>query len=144
MLTIELARRLTDAGLTWEPARGDRFVLPVNGMERDVFVISDLTIDVHHFASGDVIGFNGTTEWALDSVERSKVVWLPREDQLREVLGEAFVALEALEGGYAVGLRTSAGAVERCVDIDAERAYARAVIALLESRRQDDAADEAG
>ncbi|EWT01787.1 pilus assembly protein CpaE [Intrasporangium oryzae NRRL B-24470] len=131
MLTIELARRLTDAGLTWRPATGDRFVLPVDGMEDEVFVISDLTVDVHHFATGDVIGFNGTTEWALDSIEQSKVVWLPREDQLREVLGEAFVALEALEGGYAVSLRTSVGIVARCVDIDAERAYARAVVALL-------------
>ena len=88
MLTIELARRLSAAGLEWKPARGDRFVVPVKGMEEDVFVISDLTIDVHPVRTGDVIGFNGTTEWALDSVDRDKVVWLPREDQLRELLGE--------------------------------------------------------
>ena len=138
MLTIELARRLTDAGLTWEPARGDRFVLPVNGMERDVFVISDLTIDVHHFASGDVIGFNGTTEWALDSVEQDKVVWLPREDQMRDLLGDAFVSLERLEGGYAVTIRGAHDDLERHVDIDAERAYARAVTAVLGSSAPDE------
>ncbi|HSU73612.1 MAG TPA: pilus assembly protein CpaE [Terrabacter sp.] len=132
MLTIELARRLTGAGLTWEPVSGDRFVVPVKGMEEEVFVISEITVDVHHFSTGDVIGFNGTTEWALDSVERDKVVWLPREDQLRDLLGEAFVALEQLDGGYAVSVLGHAGAVERHADIDAERAYARALIAHLE------------
>jgi hypothetical protein len=132
MLTIELGRRLRDAGLSWSPAAGDRFVVPVAGMEHDVFVISDLTIDVHHFETGDVIGFNGTTEWALDSVEQAKVVWLPREDQLRAVLGDAFVALEAVDGGFAAVVRRSDGALERCLDIDAERAYARAVLALID------------
>jgi hypothetical protein len=137
MLTIELARRLSDAGLRWEPVSGDRFVVPVSGMEEDVFVISEITVDVHHFATGDVIGFNGTTEWALDSVEQDKVVWLPREDQLRDMLGEAFVSLETLEGGYAVSVLGRAGAVERHADIDAERAYARAVLARLESAAGD-------
>ena len=56
MLTIELARRLSDAGLRWEPVSGDRFVVPVSGMEEDVFVISEITVDVHHFATGDVNG----------------------------------------------------------------------------------------
>ena len=133
MLTIELARRLSDAGLTWEPRSGDRFVVAVNGMEEDVFVISEITVDVHHFTTGDVIGFNGTTEWALDSVEQDKVVWLPREDQLRVLLGDSFVSLEQLEGGYAVSVRSPGGAVERHADIDAERAYARALLTRLEA-----------
>lgn len=128
MLTIELARRLSESGLTWTPAKGDRFVLPVADMEHDVFVISELTVDVHHYASGDVLGFNGTTEWALDSVEQSQVVWLPREDQLRELLGDAFVTLERIDGGYAVVVRPGSGEPERCIDIDAERAYARALL----------------
>ena len=131
MMTIELAQRLRDAGLTWTPAAGDRFVLPVTGMEEEVFVISNLTVDVHHFTTGDVIGFNGTTEWALDSVEQDKAIWLPREDQLRVLLGARFVALEQLDGGYAVSLRQPDGSVERHADIEAERAYARAVLAAL-------------
>jgi hypothetical protein len=132
MLPIELARRLRTAGLTWTPRAGDRFVLPVSGIEEEVFVISDLTVDVHHFATGDVIGFNGTTEWALDSVEQDKVVWLPREDQLRDLLGDTFVKLEQLDGGYAVSASRPDGTVERHADIEAERAYARAVLAGLE------------
>src|SRR6478672_12489261 len=133
MLPIDLARRLRTAGLTWTPSAGDRFVLPVAGMEEEVFVISDLTVDVHHFKTGDVIGFNGTTEWALDSVEQDKAIWLPREDQLRDLLGDAFVTLEQLEGGYAVSARRRDGAVERHADIDAERAYARALLTRLET-----------
>ena len=133
MLTIELARQLSDSGLAWEPRSGDRFVVSVKGMEEDVFVISEITVDVHHFKTGDIIGFNGTTEWALDSGEQDKVVWLPREDQLRDLLGATFVSLEQLEGGYAVTVRARGGAVARHVDIDAERAYARAVAAQLES-----------
>lgn len=131
MLSLDLARRLSVAGLSWRPRSGDRFVVPVDGMEEEVFVISDLTVDVHHFATGDVIGFNGTTEWALDSVEQDKVVWLPREEQLRDLLGEAFVALERLDGGFAVVVRDATGTEQRHVDIDAERAYARALLEHL-------------
>jgi hypothetical protein len=131
MLSLDLARRLSVAGLSWVPRSGDRFVVPVDGMEEEVFVISDLTVDVHHFATGDVIGFNGTTEWALDSVEQDKVVWLPREEQLRDLLGEAFVALERLDGGFAVVVRDAVGTEQRHVDIDAERAYARALLEHL-------------
>ena len=137
MLTIDLARRLRAAGLTWSPSAGDRFVLPVAGMEEEVFVISDLTVDVHHFKTGDVIGFNGTTEWALDSVEQDKAVWLPREDQLRHLLGDAFVTLEQLDGGYAVSLRRADGSLERHADIEAERAYARALLASLSEDAHD-------
>jgi hypothetical protein len=137
MLTIELARRLRTAGLTWTPSAGDRFVLPVAGMEEEVFVISDLTVDVHHFKTGDVIGFNGTTEWALDSVEQDKAVWLPREDQLRHLLGDAFVTLEQLDGGYAVSVRRPDGSLERHADIEAERAYARALLATLSQDARD-------
>ena len=132
MLPIELARRLRTAGLEWTPRAGDRFVLPVSGLEEEVFVISDLTVDVHHFKTGDVIGFNGTTEWALDSIEQDKAVWLPREDQLRDLLGDTFVMLEQLDGGYAVSVSRADGSVERHADIEAERAYARALLAALD------------
>src|SRR3954447_19126502 len=138
MLTLELARRLSDAGLAWEPVSGDRFVVPVSGMEEDVFVISEITVDVHHFTTGDVIGFNGTTEWALDSVEQDRVVWLPREDQLRDLLGESFVSLEQLEGGDVVCARGRKGSLGRHADIDAERAYARALLAQLETSAPED------
>jgi hypothetical protein len=93
VIPVELAEQLALAGLLWSPARGDMFVLPHRGMDEQVFVLSDMTIEVHQFPSGEVIGFNGTVEWALDSVERHEALWLPREDQLRELLGRSFVAL---------------------------------------------------
>ena len=131
VLDIPLAQQLQAAGLTWEPTAGDRFVLPIESMTEEIFILSNVIADIHRFRDSNVIGFNGTTEWALDSVEQDEVVWLPREDQLRELLGSAFVQLEQVTGGYAVTATAPGGVEERYVDIDAERAYARAVLARL-------------
>ena len=126
-MRLELALRLRDSGLSWDPARGDRFVVPTEGLEDEVFVISDLTVEVHDVPSGRVVGFNGTTEWALDSLTLAQVVWLPREDQLRELLGERFARLESRDGSWA-GVLTGAGGEVEVVDDDAESAYAHAVL----------------
>jgi len=69
MISLELARRLRDNGVQWRPASGDRFVVADRDMDNDVFVLSDMTVEVHRFPYGEVIGFNGTTEWALDSID---------------------------------------------------------------------------
>ncbi|OLT04910.1 pilus assembly protein CpaE [Pseudonocardia sp. CNS-004] len=131
MISVELALRLRDAGLAWTPASGDRFVIPGREMDADVFVVSELTIDVHQAPTGPLIRFNGTTEWALDSVPQEAVVWLPHEGQLRAALGAHFLRLEPIGDGYAVVITSAAGSEERHVDVDAERAYARALLALL-------------
>ena len=135
MLDLALAQQLRAAGLPWEPKPGDRFVLPLPDMEEEVFILSNVIADVHRFENGNVIGFNGTTEWALDSVEQDDVVWLPREEQLRDLLGPAFVRLEQVTGGYAVTATAGDGEDRRFVDIEAERAYARALLARLEVAR---------
>ncbi len=126
MTPLYLAVRLRDAGLAWKPAPGDRFVIPDRDMDDDVFVISDMTIEVY----GSVIGFNGTTEWALDDVAKDEVVWLPREDQLRELLGTGFRRLERTDRGYRVVTTESAFGGE-----SAEEAYGEALLADL--RRAD-------
>ena len=133
MITLDLAQRLRQAGLGWEPTAGDRFVVPDRDMDDEIFVVSDMVVDVHEVPGGRVIGFNGTVEWALDSIAATEVVWLPREDQLRAALGPAFVRLEAVPLGWVVV--TSRDGVEpsaRHVDVDAERAYARALLAVLD------------
>ena len=135
MLDVVLDQQLRAAGLDWEPKPGDRFVLPLPDMRDEVFILSNVIADVHRFENGNVIGFNGTTEWALDSVEQDDVVWLPREEQLRDLLGAAFVRLEQVTGGYAVTATAGDGEDRRFVDIDAERAYARAVLARLQVAR---------
>ncbi len=99
----------------------------------DVFYLADMTVDVQRFVGGSVIGFNGVAEWALDSVDLEETLWLPREDQMRAVLGEMFVRLERTERGYAVVL-ADAVAHEQTPHEDAECAYASALLAVLRSR----------
>ena len=133
MITRELAETLAAAGLVWQPASGDRFLVPDRDLDDEVFVVSGMSVEVSDLPSGPEMRFNGTVEWALGSIGQQEVVWLPREDQLRDALGERFVRLERMDGvtggGYAVVLRDG----ERYVDIDAERAYARALLAVLPS-----------
>jgi hypothetical protein len=129
MLTLDLALQIRASGVDWSPAPGDRFVVPGRDMDDEIFVVSEMTIEVHEFPTGSVIGFNGTTEWALDSLDQGEVVWLPREDQLREMVGNRFRRLDALPGGFAVVTVDDDGE-HRHIDIDAERAYARAVLSI--------------
>ena len=115
VLSLELALALRDAGVVWHPAAGDAFVVPDREMDEQVFVLSDMVVQTVQPPDGPpILAFNGTTEWALDSLEAHEAVWLPREDQLRALLGAAFVSLERVPGppeGYAVsagdGARTS-------------------------------------
>ena len=133
VLSVATARALRDAGLQWTPARGDSFVMPDRGMDSDLFVLSDMTIEVHEFPAGPVIGFNGTTEWALDSIEQAAALWVPAEHQLRELLGEAFAGLAPTGDGYRVTLRVD-GATSGYDGPDPAEAYALALLHLLSSR----------
>src|SRR3712207_23773 len=134
VLSIALARALRDAGLQWRPARGDSFVMPDREMDSDVFVLSDMTIEVHQFPGGPVIGFNGTTEWALDSIEQAEALWIPAEHQVRELLGEAFAGLAPTGDGYRVTLRVD-GATTGYEGPEPADAYALALLHLLRTRR---------
>jgi hypothetical protein len=107
VISVELARALRDAGLTWSPARGDRFIVADRDMDEEVFVLSDMTIQLHHFPAGPIFGFNGTTEWALDSLEQREALWLPAEHQLRELLGAAFDRLERVGDAFRVHISGS-------------------------------------
>ncbi len=133
MLSVALAHALRDAGLEWTPARGDHFVMPDRDMDADIFVLSDMTVEVIHFPGGPVIGFNGTTEWALDSVDQREALWLPAEHQLRELLGDAFVGLTREGAGYRVLLNGS-GTVTSYDGNEPAEAYGRALLDLLRSR----------
>jgi hypothetical protein len=130
VLSLASARALRDAGLHWTPVRGDSFVMPDREMDAHVFVLSDMTIEVHQFPAGPVIGFNGTTEWALDSIDQSEALWVPAEHQLRELLGEAFAGLAPTGDGYRVTLRID-GVTSGFDGPDAAEAYASALLHLL-------------
>jgi hypothetical protein len=102
VITVALAAALRDAGLRWHPTTGDRFVIDKPGVDDDVYTVSEMTVERHDYPSGTVLGFNGTTEWALDSVDAAESLWLPREDQLRELLGSAFVSLTRTTSDFVV------------------------------------------
>lgn len=131
MISVGLARELRQAGVRWEPRAGDRFVVDQAEMTELVLWVSDFTVDLHTFGDDKILGFNGTTEWALDSVAVADCVWLPREDQLRELLGSMLVRLEhGPDGEWSVTSRV-AGAEHTTQDTDVEHAYARSLLAAL-------------
>jgi hypothetical protein len=130
VISIETARLLRDAGLRWLPSSGDRFVVVDRGMDDEVFVLSNMTVEVHQFEHGQVIGFNGTTEWALDSVEDRDAVWLPRENQLRELLGRTFRSLDRVNEDWRVLLEINSVPVQ-VQHPDAEQAYALGLLQLI-------------
>lgn len=125
MIGLQMAQQLKDAGLEWKPGPGDRFTIPDRDLDDEVFVLSNMTIEVHRVPEGRVIGFNGTTEWALDDVEIEEALWLPREDQLRELLGGTFRSLHRADDGYSVET------TEVFTAPTVEEAYAAALLALL-------------
>lgn len=144
MITIELARGLLAGGLVWEPGPGDRFVVPDRGMDDEVFVVSQMTIEVHQRPEGRLIGFNGTTEWAMDSLELTEALWLPSEGRLRTELGDRFGGLypdgedwvvTVLPAQRAVGPEGVIGDEPTASEHrhpDAECAYALAVLEVLD------------
>ena len=129
MISTELARALRDSGLQWNPVAGDWFRIDRIEADEDTFILSDMTVEAHQYDTGTVLGFNGTTEWALDSVELDAALWLPREHQLRGLLGSAFVSLDP---GFTVTAAID-GVPQRFTAEDAEDAYAKALLAVLDS-----------
>ena len=130
MISVPTARRLRDAGLTWTPDRGDRFIVADRDMDDEVFVLSDMTVDVHRRPEGTRLGFNGTTEWALDSVDDTDALWLPREGQLRALLGGTFLSLERADGLWRVTIAVT-GTRSTHEHEDPEEAYALALLELV-------------
>lgn len=98
MISHDLARALALAGLRWRPVPGDRFAIEADELADAVFTVSDMTIEVHEHPNGTLLGFNGTTEWALDSVTLDQALWYPSEGQLRTLLGGAFRSLRRTAG----------------------------------------------
>ncbi|MBI9114422.1 pilus assembly protein CpaE [Sanguibacter suaedae] len=133
MISADLAQDLALAGLRWSPAPGDRFAIAADGLS-EVFTVSEMTVEVHDYPTGRVLGFNGTTEWALDSVTIDQALWFPSEEQLRTLLGGTFRSLVRTdadgEGRFTVTV-DSGGGVEEFSAADAAEAYGLAVHTLV-------------
>lgn len=131
MISIDNARALAEAGLRWGPVSGDAFRIERSGFERDVFTVSEMTIEPHEFDTGTILGFNGTTEWALDSLALEDALWLPREDQLRDLLRSAFRSLTRLGIDRYQVIVELAGSPESFDAADPADAYADALLRLI-------------
>lgn len=135
MISRELAVALREAGVRWTPASGDRFSLVDPAFESDTFTLSDMTIEAQGPPEARVLGFNGTTEWALDSVEIQEALWLPREDQLRGLMGTTFRGLRIADAGHPAGfvltLRIPPRPDEEIEAETAADAYALGVLARI-------------
>jgi len=137
MISRVLALRLREAGLVWRPTTGDRFQFLSQDMDStgtDAFTVSDMTVEAHAFPTGTVLGFNGTTEWALDSIAIEEALWLPREDQLRDALKGTFQRLERddVQRGWRVTCTFRGETMTHLADTPAD-AYALAVLAEVQA-----------
>jgi hypothetical protein len=152
MITADLARSLALAGLRWHPVPGDRFTIEAEDLDQVVYTVSELIVEVHEYPTGTILGFNGTTEWALDSVDMDQTLWLPSEEQLRTLLGATFRSLvradapadpgasSTLEpegsteprsaGTYVVAITLHGETVEFRAEVAAE-AYGQALLSLI-------------
>jgi hypothetical protein len=110
------------------------FYIPRPEIADAVFMVSDMVVELITQRGESRFHFNGTVEWALDSVESNGVVWLPRENQLRELLGEHFLSLDSSAGGYVVTVSGPGRAYHTDPEPDAADAYARAALHVLSAQ----------
>ena len=102
--------RLRAAGVRWQPARGDAFVVPGPRPRRPRLRAERHGRRAHGRARRHaVLAFNGTTEWALDSLEATAArVGAARGPAARPCSGTPSSSSSALAGppaGYAVTVR---------------------------------------
>lgn len=136
MISRSTAERLARAGVVWKPAEGDRFLVHALDLEDEVFTLANMVVEARDHAAGTLLAFNGTTEWALDSVPADKALWLPREDQLRELLGGTFRSLaKSVTGDYAVVIEIPSQPARSFIAHDPAEAYADALLALIGAAR---------
>ena len=130
MISRELASALAPL-LSWVPRNGDQFFIPRPEIADSVFLLSNMVVELVTQFGESRFHFNGTVEWALDSVESDAVVWLPREDQLRDLLGSWFLSLDAAPEGFVVTVSGPGRAHHTDPEPEAADAYGRALLYVL-------------
>jgi hypothetical protein len=138
MISSERAQQLKRAGLVWQPAERDFFVIPDSNLEGYVFVVSQLPALVQSFSGEPTITFHGSIEWALDHIVVAEAVWVPAETQLRTELARAIgddapLRLDRTGAGYRLQFADGADMVEFDA-ADAEDTYAQALLHVLQKR----------
>ncbi len=90
MISLSLAKRLKKAGLVWQAGVNDFFAIPDRDLDNRIFVVADLLANLNILSGWPAVTFHGTAEWALDYILTTEVVWLPREEQLRQTIISSF------------------------------------------------------
>jgi hypothetical protein len=134
VISRDLATELAPL-LSWTPRNGDQFFIPRPEIADSVFTLSDMVVELVTQHKETRFHFNGTVEWALDSVESDAVVWLPREDQLRELLGDWFLSLDSSGGAFVVTVSGPGRAHHTTPEPVAADAYGRALLYVLDPAR---------
>lgn len=140
MISRELAEQLAPH-LDWVPANGDRFYIPRPEIAESVFTVSDMVVELIVRNGESRFHFNGTVEWALDSVESADVIWLPREDQLRQMIGSIFLSLDAGGDGFVVTVSGPGRAFHTEPQSEASDAYALALLYVFRQATDTQARD---
>lgn len=137
MISLATARKLKETDLEWSPSLHDFFAVPDRGMDERVFVISEMMAYVELRNNLPMVTFQGTTEWALDYLLKTEVVWMPSEEQLRRTLMHYLVSeeqpalnLASAPDGFRCSI-TFLGEDLRFEAGDASEAYAAALLHVL-------------
>ena len=140
MISTILAKALKNAGLPWQAKINDFFAIPEHGLDDRIFVISELQSNLDTFRGWPVVTFHGSAEWALDYILTTEVVWLPTEEQIREILVERLANSESPginfvynEGNYRCSLYWQ-GELLHFDDPSGIDAYGKALLHLLEAK----------
>ncbi len=138
MISLTLARRLKSAGLIWKASNNDFFAIPDRGMDERVFVLADMQAQLDLFRGWPVVTFHGTAEWALDYILTSEVIWMPREDQLRDAilsnLAGSEITLDVNSDGCTCTIQWQEATKRFSADLAAD-AYGNALLHILENSR---------
>jgi len=136
MISIDLALALRGAGLAWQPMERDCFTIPDGQFDGKVFSLNEQPALIELLHGYPAITFHGSTEWALDHLYTSEVVWLPTETQLREKIAHLIgldvpFVLDRISTGY-----TCHAAAHTADGMNADEAYAKTLLAILIERNQ--------
>ena len=145
MISIPLALELKAAGLAWTPRLHDFFAIPDRSLDDRLFVIGDILVTIERLRGEQLISFDGASEWALDYVLTGEAVWMPSEEQLREMVEERLaimaqpaLCLNTMPDGYRVALSwLDADSKVQTLEFEAfgaSDAYARALLFILQGR----------
>lgn len=107
MIICEFVVVLRDVGFVWNFVEGDCFQFDLFDevefeVEVEVFMVSEMMIEVWQMLSGMDLVFNGMIEWVFDVVMFVDVVWLFWEDQLCEFFCGIFCVLVCLDDIFCV------------------------------------------